>query len=415
MRTSNFLAIASFSSLMTLCQAQTVTTVPAPTPYTVVFRDANSRVWERTTYELSPSGQVIPQVHSYKEVATGLCYPGPNGWLDSQEQINVLPDGSAAATNGQHQAYFPADIYNGVITLVTPDGLQLESQPIGLSYDDGTNTVLIAELTNSVGQLISSNQVYAENDPANLLDLSGNSVASDQGTAVHTFLARKWEAGDPRLGPGLGGLRWGNRQIRTIYLNMTGNTLPNIYPFTIRPDLADINSPTPIAVPATKGNVFEIKPGILSLANNPGLTQQEILATANQLAGYIILNNMMNKNIWTQGRLQGRALCAWPDFATTYPSYGSSGTLVTMDISQAIPGVIIYDFLPTQQALEYAADATAFGAGVLGAALAEQYGITAVIKVTVSGMLDQGAAASGVYVQQGIGTDLVEAQLTGGL
>jgi hypothetical protein len=84
-------------------------------------------------------------------------------WLDSVEQINIQPDGSASATAGQHQAYFPANIYNGVIKLVTPDGLQLESRPVGLSYDDGTNTVLIAELTNSVGQLISSNQVIYAN------------------------------------------------------------------------------------------------------------------------------------------------------------------------------------------------------------------------------------------------------------
>jgi len=146
-----------------VCQAQQTASVPPPTPYSIVQRGSDSRVWEQTNYELSPSGQVIPYVQHYTELASGLCYQQNGQWVDSQEQINILPDGSGAATNGQHQAYFPVNIYNGVITLVTPDGLQLNSQPLGLSYDDGTNTVLIAELTNSVGQLISSNQVIYTN------------------------------------------------------------------------------------------------------------------------------------------------------------------------------------------------------------------------------------------------------------
>lgn len=159
--------IVAYLSILTLCQAQQTSQptsdVPSPTPYAIVSRDGNSRVWESTSYSLSPSGQVVPQVHRYTELATGLCYQQNGQWVDSQQQINILPDGSAAATNGQHQAYFPANIYNGVITLITPDGLQLQSQPVGLSYDDGTNTVLIAELTNSVGELISSNQIVYPN------------------------------------------------------------------------------------------------------------------------------------------------------------------------------------------------------------------------------------------------------------
>jgi hypothetical protein len=48
--------------------------VPPPAAYSVVERDANSRVWERTTYELSPAGAVVPQKHRYVELATGLHY-----------------------------------------------------------------------------------------------------------------------------------------------------------------------------------------------------------------------------------------------------------------------------------------------------------------------------------------------------
>ena len=164
------LCIASFLlAAGTLCQAQQAvqqgasTSIPAPTPYTIISRDASSRIWESTSYALSPSGQVIPHVHQYTELASGLCYQQNGQWVDSQEQINILPDGSAAATNGQNQAYFPADIYNGVIKLEAHDGIELQSQPVALSYDDGSNTVIIAALTNSIGQLISSNQVIYTN------------------------------------------------------------------------------------------------------------------------------------------------------------------------------------------------------------------------------------------------------------
>ena len=40
--------------------------------------------------------------------------------MESKEEIEILPNGTAAATQGQHQAHFPGDIYNGVIEVVTP-------------------------------------------------------------------------------------------------------------------------------------------------------------------------------------------------------------------------------------------------------------------------------------------------------
>ncbi|MFZ0827852.1 MAG: immunoglobulin domain-containing protein [Verrucomicrobiia bacterium] len=133
--------------------------LPLPTTYTVASRDANSRVWQRLTFQTSSSGQVVTNVHSYIELCTGLNFWSNGQWAASKEEIDILPNGTAAATNGQHQAYFPGDIYQGAIQLVTPDGRQLQSRPLGLSYDDGTNMVLIAELTNSIGYLAGSNQV----------------------------------------------------------------------------------------------------------------------------------------------------------------------------------------------------------------------------------------------------------------
>ncbi len=165
MRTFYYLMVFAVLSVGLICQAQQSLTANSlqPTPYTIVQRSANSRVWESTSYELLPSGQVVSNLQHYTELATGLCYQQNGQWQDSEELISILRDGSAAATNGQHQVYFPGDIYNGVITLITPDGLQMQSRPLGLSYDDGTNTVMIAELTNSIGQLVGDNQVIYTN------------------------------------------------------------------------------------------------------------------------------------------------------------------------------------------------------------------------------------------------------------
>jgi hypothetical protein len=160
----NFCIVALFG-VKVMGQEQQAVTIPAPTPYTIVSRDGNSQVWQRTIYDQGPSGQVVAHYQQYTEMATGLNFkdPATGQWVPSQEVIDILPDGSAAATNGQHQVYFPEDIYNGVIKLVMPDGTQLQSQPVGLSYDDGSNTVMIAELRNSIGQLISPNQVIYTN------------------------------------------------------------------------------------------------------------------------------------------------------------------------------------------------------------------------------------------------------------
>lgn len=149
------------------CKSQQVSanqsSVQAPTPYSIVANDANSRVWQRTVYEQGPNGQVIPKSHSYTELASGLNHWLNGQWAESKEEIDILPDGTAAATNGQYHVCFPGNIYDGEILMVTPDGKALQSEPMALSYDDGTNTVLIATLTNSIGELVAPNEVVYPN------------------------------------------------------------------------------------------------------------------------------------------------------------------------------------------------------------------------------------------------------------
>ena len=127
----------------------------AQTDYTVTERGLDFKVLEKTTVENGTN-----RVHRYTELATGLNYTNASGQLtESKEQITIQPGGGAAATQGRHKVFFPADIYNGVIEVVTPDGKHLKSRPLGVSYDDGSNTVFIATLKNAQGYLTSSNQV----------------------------------------------------------------------------------------------------------------------------------------------------------------------------------------------------------------------------------------------------------------
>jgi Fibronectin type III domain len=162
-------ALGILISTCFICEAQSIAShptqiaVPAPTPYAITTQNANSRVWQRMDFQESPSGGVVTNTHSYTELNSGLNHLVNGQWVESKEWIDILPNGTAVATNGQHQAYFPGDIYQGQIELVTSEGLQLYSRPLALSYFDGTNTVVIAELTNSIGVVVGNNQVVYPN------------------------------------------------------------------------------------------------------------------------------------------------------------------------------------------------------------------------------------------------------------
>jgi alpha-tubulin suppressor-like RCC1 family protein len=140
--------------------AATVATNSAAATFHVVERGANYRVWQREVSERAPDGKLVSRIHKYTELGTGMYHQDASGqWVESSETIKILPDGTAAATNGQHQAYFPVDIYTGAIKVVTRDGQQVQSRPALLCYVDGTNSVILARLKHSVGELAGTNQV----------------------------------------------------------------------------------------------------------------------------------------------------------------------------------------------------------------------------------------------------------------
>jgi len=138
-------------------------TAPPATPYAVAERGANHRVWQRTTYETTPDGKQILQIHKYMELATGLNFWDSNTkqWLESQEQIEAYP-GGAVARQGQHKVIFANNLATvGAIDMQTPDGKRMRSHVLGLSYFDTASgqSVLIAEVKDSQGQLYPPNVV----------------------------------------------------------------------------------------------------------------------------------------------------------------------------------------------------------------------------------------------------------------
>ncbi len=109
---------------------------------------------------------MFAQKHSYTELGTGLCHKDTNGnWVDSKDVIESYSKG-AIASQGPYQAIFASDLNsNGAIDQQTPDGKRLRSNILGLAYYDTASgqSVVIAEVQDSQGELISANQVLYPN------------------------------------------------------------------------------------------------------------------------------------------------------------------------------------------------------------------------------------------------------------
>jgi hypothetical protein len=146
--------------------AATAKTPPPPTPYQVIERGSSHRTWQRTVLETKPDGTVVPHLHKLVELSSGMCFQDASGqWVDSQEQIESTPQG-ASANKGQYQAIFANNLNSaGAIDQQTRDGKRLRSNILGLAYYDRSSgqSVLIAQIEDSQGELLSANQVLYPN------------------------------------------------------------------------------------------------------------------------------------------------------------------------------------------------------------------------------------------------------------
>jgi hypothetical protein len=155
-----------FGSNVTLVGSNATLAAPAPTAYQVTEQGANHRVWQRTTYEKAPDGTLVPHLHKYTELAAGLNYTNASGQLVPAQEVIEAFSGGAIARQGQFQVIFADNIHSaGAIDLQTPDGKRLRSNILGLAYVDESSgqTVTLAQIQDSTGELISSNQVLYPN------------------------------------------------------------------------------------------------------------------------------------------------------------------------------------------------------------------------------------------------------------
>ena len=132
-------------------------------PYRVVAAGPHERVWQSVTVDAEGN----TNANSYTELATGLNYQNTTTgkWEESREAFEITKDGRAVANHGQHQVILAGDINTGgSVDLLMPDGQRLLSNPMGLSFRDASGkSVLIAEVTNCVGELVEPNVVLYVN------------------------------------------------------------------------------------------------------------------------------------------------------------------------------------------------------------------------------------------------------------
>jgi hypothetical protein len=51
--------------------------------------------------KLNRSGLIVPKRHSHTEMALGWKHLVKGRWVETEEKINILPNGTAVADNGQ--------------------------------------------------------------------------------------------------------------------------------------------------------------------------------------------------------------------------------------------------------------------------------------------------------------------------
>jgi hypothetical protein len=136
------------------------------TNYIVANIGGDYRVWQKVVPAFTnEQGQAISRTNSYTELATGMNFLSNGIFVPSSENIQITA-GGGAATNGQHQVNFAANINAAnAVQITTPDNLQLNTHILGMSFYDSSSgsNVLFAELQDSTGQVAANNQVVYPN------------------------------------------------------------------------------------------------------------------------------------------------------------------------------------------------------------------------------------------------------------
>jgi hypothetical protein len=144
---------------------------PPPAPLVsrtqqALARDTISTTWEVLAQTFYPAtGVLTSRTNRYVELGAGLNYlsnPATGQWAPSEDLIELMPDGSAAALKGPTKLYLNPNVNSpGAVRIVSADGAVFQSQPIGLFWYDPVsgNASLIARAQDCAGELEPPNQV----------------------------------------------------------------------------------------------------------------------------------------------------------------------------------------------------------------------------------------------------------------
>ena len=127
----------------------------------ILERGSHHRVVQNVTEEVSLAGATSLWTNTFTELANSIHFWRDNRWFETREEFKLFP-GGAAATEGPHQLILAPNINEGgSVDLLTSDGKRFLSNPMGLSFRDTVtgNTVLIAEVKDSIGELVAPNVI----------------------------------------------------------------------------------------------------------------------------------------------------------------------------------------------------------------------------------------------------------------
>ena len=118
--------------------------------YVVKEKGPHHRKLERVELKTNAVGQSQVITNSYFELATGMHRSQNGQMVAANPAIEIVPLVGAVAQNTRHQVSFASTVgaITGTIHLQTPDGKQLDSSPLCISYYDTAShqSVTIAEL-----------------------------------------------------------------------------------------------------------------------------------------------------------------------------------------------------------------------------------------------------------------------------
>ncbi len=132
-------------------------------PFTIVEAGPHSRTWQSITAS-EVNGEWLTHTNSYVELQTGMnaWSPTENKWVEASDEIELVK-GGAISRKAQHQVIFSPNVNdpNGTIDLLLPDGKRLVTQCIGIALTemDTGKSVFVAELQDSIGELVDRNVI----------------------------------------------------------------------------------------------------------------------------------------------------------------------------------------------------------------------------------------------------------------